>query len=430
MSSAKLGSASEDVSRRDANYHPTVWGDFFLTHSSNFLENNDSILEKHEELKQEVRNLLVVETIDLPSKIQLTDEIIRLGVGYHFEMEIKAQLEKLHDHQLHLNFDLLTTSVWFRLLRGHGFSISSDVFKRFKNTKGEFETEDARTLWCLYEATHLRVDGEDILEEAIQFSRKKLEALLPELSFPLNECVRDALHIPYHLNVQRWDIEAVKDIPKYMQVIYTGMLGIFEDFKDNLINARGKDYCIDYAIEVFKEIVRSYQREAEYFHTGYVPSYDEYMENSIISGGYKMFIILMLIGRGEFELKETLDWASTIPEMVKASSLIARYIDDLQTYKAEEERGETVSAVRCYMREYGVSEEEACKKMREMIEIEWKRLNKTTLEADEISSSVVIPSLNFTRVLEVMYDKGDGYSDSQGVTKDRIAALLRHAIEI
>ncbi len=64
-----------------------------------------------------------------------------------------------------------------------------------------------------------------------------------------------------------------------------------------------------------------------------MPSYDEYMENSIISGGYKMFIILMLIGRGEFELKETLDWASTIPEMVKASSLIARYIDDLQTYK-------------------------------------------------------------------------------------------------
>nr|UXF47968.1 terpene synthase 4 [Daphne genkwa] len=550
MSPTKIASASDDASRRDANFHPTIWGDFFLNHSSNFLENNKDVQEKHEKLRQEVRKLVLADhdSADIPNKIELIDDIIRLGVEYHFEEEVKAELEKLHDNQLHLNFDLSTTSTWFRLLRTHGFSVSADVFKRFKNANGEFESEDARGWWCLYEAASLRCPDEKTLEEAVQVSRKKLEALLAELSFPLKECVRNGLHIPYYRSVprlearqyiplydaqptkieslslfakidfnilqalhqtelrevsrwwkdfdfpnklpyardriaegyywimgahhepkfslsrkflteaiavisliddtydvygsleevtlftkavERWDIEAINDIPEYMRIIYIGLLGMFEEFKDNLINAGGRDYCLYYAIEVVKELVRCYQKEAEFFHKRYVPGYEEYMDNSIVSGGYKMFIILEVITRGEFAVKETLDWAMTLPEMVKSSSLIARLVDDIQTYKAEEERGEVVSAIRCYMKDYGVSEEEACQKMREMIEIEWKILNKATqFETNEVSAPFVIPSLNFTRVLEVMYDEGDGYSNSQGVTKNRITALLRHPIEI
>nr|UXF47965.1 terpene synthase 3A [Daphne genkwa] len=549
VSSGKFAFSSDAAaaSRRDANYHPTVWGDYFLNHSSKFLETNENIREEHEKLGLEVRGLLVDEKMDHSNKIKLIDDIIRLGVDYHFESEINAELMKLRDHHHHLKFDLCTTSIWFRLLRAHGFSVPSDVFTKFKNTNGEFESDDARSWWCLYEATHLRTPEESILEEALKVSRKKLEALLPQLSFPLSDCVRHALHIPYYRNVprlvarqyiplydaeaakieslarfakidfnmlqalhqselkevsrwwkdfdfatklpyardrisegyywimgahhepkfslsrkfltkiigitsliddtydvygnleevtkfteavERWDMEAVNDLPQYMQVIYTGLLGMYEEFKDDLINAGGRDFALYYAIEVMKEIVRSYQKEAEFFHTGYTPGFDEYMENSIISGGYKMFIILEVITRGEYSLKETLDWALTVPEMVKSSSLIARFVDDIQTYKAEEERGEDVSAVRCYMKEHGVSEEEACEKMREMIEVEWKKLNKETQETNEVTTPAVLPSLNFTRVLEVMYDEGDGYSNSQGVTKDRITALLRNPIDL
>ena len=47
------------------------------------------------------------------------------------------------------------------------------ILEEFEDEKGEFKamvTHDARGLLCLYEASLLRVQVEDILEEACEFS--------------------------------------------------------------------------------------------------------------------------------------------------------------------------------------------------------------------------------------------------------------------
>ena len=61
--------------------------------------------------------------------IQLIDAIQRLGIAYHFEIEICKILEQIKKLVLETGFqnddDLYTISLKFRLLRQQGYNISS-----------------------------------------------------------------------------------------------------------------------------------------------------------------------------------------------------------------------------------------------------------------------------------------------------------------
>lgn len=64
-------------------------------------------------------------------------------------------------------------------------------------------TNDARGLLFLYEASYLRVQGENILEEACEFSRKHLKSLLPHISTSLANQVEHSLEITLHRGMPR-----------------------------------------------------------------------------------------------------------------------------------------------------------------------------------------------------------------------------------
>ncbi|KAF6161333.1 hypothetical protein GIB67_009220 [Kingdonia uniflora] len=98
-----------------------------ITQDINMLENtrlfNDQA-EQVEELKEEVRKVLMDVATTPIHKLNLIDKVIRLGVGYHFEMEIEKELEQLNNAQfLNHNDDLYSSSLHFRLLRHHGSDV-------------------------------------------------------------------------------------------------------------------------------------------------------------------------------------------------------------------------------------------------------------------------------------------------------------------
>ncbi|XP_019190267.1 PREDICTED: (-)-germacrene D synthase-like [Ipomoea nil] len=59
----------------------------------------------------------------------------------------------------------------------------------------------------LYEASHLRVHGEQILEEALTFTTSHLESILPHLSNPLRSQVSEALKQPIRRRLTRLDAQ-------------------------------------------------------------------------------------------------------------------------------------------------------------------------------------------------------------------------------
>ncbi|KAK2658054.1 hypothetical protein Ddye_011106 [Dipteronia dyeriana] len=90
------------------------------------------------------------------------------------------------------------------------------VFNRFKEDHGKFKktlTSDARGILSLYEATHLRVHGEDILEEALAFSKAHLKSLAGKSSPHLARQILKSIQQPLHNDIPR--LEAIHYISIY-----------------------------------------------------------------------------------------------------------------------------------------------------------------------------------------------------------------------
>jgi hypothetical protein len=68
------------------------------------------------------------------------------------------------------------------------------VFVRFKD-EGDFLADNPRDLLNLYNAAHMRTHGEIILEEAMLFSQRRLETILPYMEGSLAREIKSALEI-------------------------------------------------------------------------------------------------------------------------------------------------------------------------------------------------------------------------------------------
>lgn len=81
------------------------------------------------ELKEIVRMEMLAASADVFEQLKLIDAIDRLGVAYHFETEVEEALERIyaatyqsHDHD---DGDLYNVSLRFRVLRQHGYNVST-----------------------------------------------------------------------------------------------------------------------------------------------------------------------------------------------------------------------------------------------------------------------------------------------------------------
>ncbi|KAL2943953.1 (-)-germacrene D synthase [Bienertia sinuspersici] len=104
-----------------------------------------------------------------------------------------------------MNYARQMTSTMFR----YGFVYSGNMVSLcllFKDDNGGFKDsllKDVPGLLSLYEASHVRVHHDKILDEALVFSKTNLIAMVNQLTSPLTEQVAHALHQPLHMGVPR-----------------------------------------------------------------------------------------------------------------------------------------------------------------------------------------------------------------------------------
>ncbi|XP_047166783.1 probable terpene synthase 2 isoform X1 [Vigna umbellata] len=188
--------AKPPFTRPTANFHPSIWGDRFLSYVPSSSE-SDSRIQEANLLKEDVRKRLVspIDDTNFSLKLNFIDSVQRLGVSYHFEHEIDSVLCQIYDISTKDNNiiahcdDLYCTALLFRLLRQHGYRISSSVFFKFEDQTGKFKeslTDDIEGMLSLYEAAQLRCHGEEVLEEAHNFSMEQLtKSITTQLSCSL-----------------------------------------------------------------------------------------------------------------------------------------------------------------------------------------------------------------------------------------------------
>ncbi|KAK5786663.1 hypothetical protein PVK06_041302 [Gossypium arboreum] len=466
--------------RHLAKFRPNFWGDIFLSSTSE-MEMDAGTQQKYEELKQEVRRMLVANMDKSSQKFHIIDAAQRLGVAYHFEKEIEEALQIIYHH--HCNHteidgdDLYTTAVRFRLLREHGFDVHcAETFNKFKDEKGNFKESligDVKGMLELYEAAHFQLHGENILEEALSFTKFHLKLAETTVDYPLSAQIANALKRPLrksvprliarsyisiyeaygtqdenlmkfakldfkilqHLHkmeinkINRWDTNCIDLLPDYMKLWYSETLNVYKDMED-LMSKEGKSYRVRFAIEAMKRQSQVYFVEAKWLHENYIPTMEEYMPIALVSCGYWLITISSFVGMEESITKETFNWAFNDPKIIRASSIICRLMSDIVGHKVEQERGHVSSAVECYMKQYGVSMEEAYDELYKQINNAWKDINEEFLKPTAAPTSALNRILNLARVIDLLYTGEDAYTEVGESAKTSITALLIDSIPI
>ncbi|XP_057766271.1 gamma-cadinene synthase-like [Salvia miltiorrhiza] len=202
MAAANRVTAISSNVRHIHTFKPSMWGHIFSTFSF-----DNQVQEKYtkemEALKNEIRRMLMA--ANSTKLMILIDKLERLGIAYHFELEVEEKLKQIYDFAEEEYYgDLLSTSLRFRLLRQHQFHVSCNVFEKFVEEDKKLKESlcnDVEGLLSLYEAAHVRIHGENILDEAVEFTVDHLNRMVPELKSPIKEKVQQALQLSIHRGV-------------------------------------------------------------------------------------------------------------------------------------------------------------------------------------------------------------------------------------
>ncbi|XP_024164160.1 (-)-alpha-pinene synthase [Rosa chinensis] len=549
--------AKPEIIRRIANFQPSIWGDQFINYDSQKTKTDALCQQQVGKLKTVVKRELFTNEGDFSHRLKLIDAIQRLGMAYHFEREIEESLQHIHatyrDRDLYRDDGhLYDVALLFRLLRQHGYQISSGIFNKFKDSNGSFKEcliSDASGMLSLYEATHLRVNGEDILEEALLFTTTQLKYVLKSnVSCPpvLKEQITEALTRPLRKTLERlcakryisiyqdeashsesllklakldfnlvqslhqkelsditrwwkeldferklpfardrvvevffwmvgvyfepqysigriimtkvgilltilddiydaygtfeelmiftqaidrWNVKCIDELPDYLKIFYHELLNLFDEI-DKVMSKEGRSYRTSYAIEAMKVQARSFFNEAQWLQEGRTPSMEEYMSVATVSVTYPFITTISLLGMGDIVTKDAFEWLLDDPKIVSASNIIFRLMDDIVSTKFEKERGHAPSSIDCYMKQYGVSEQETIDVFGKQIAKSWKDINEEFLKPTAMPMPVLMRVLNLTRVVDLLYKGEDGFTRVGKMTKDSVAAVIIDSVPL
>uniref|UniRef100_M1BR35 Sesquiterpene synthase 2 n=1 Tax=Solanum tuberosum TaxID=4113 RepID=M1BR35_SOLTU len=371
-----MASSSPNKSRPLANFHPTIWGYHFLSYTPQLTEITNQEKVEVDEYKERIRKMLVEAPEGSLQKLVLIDAMQRLGVAYHFDNEIETSIQNILMHPNRMMTTFMLFLFVFDFVRQQGHYMSSDVFKQFTDQDGKFKetlTNDVQGLLSLYEASHLRVRDEEILEEALTFTTTHLKwwkdldfankypyardrlvecyfwilgvYFEPKYSrarkmltkvFKLISIIDDTFDayatfdelVTFTDAIERWDASAIDSIPPYMRSIYQALLDIYSEMEQVL--SKECKYRVFYGKHEIKKIVRAYFKEAQWLNdANYIPKYEEHMEISLVTAGYMMGATNCLVGVEEFISKDTFEWLMNEPLIVRVASLISRAMDDI-----------------------------------------------------------------------------------------------------
>ncbi|KAF2287636.1 hypothetical protein GH714_002031 [Hevea brasiliensis] len=435
----------QEISRPLAYFPATVWGCDFASLPL-FNSEIESYTKKAEVLKEKVKDMLMSSKKDLIKNIEFINLLCRLGISYHFENEIEEQLNHIfnvvHDN-INDDYDLYNVALLFRVLRHHGYKLSCNVFKKFKDSDGKFNkaiSNDVKGILSLYEASFVSMRGEDILDEAIAFARPLLESLAMQSSLHLAKHINDALSMPFHRGLPR--VEARKFIYFYeeeeshnetllkfakldynrVQLLHKQELGVVSRWWKELDLAKGLPYVRDRIAEGF------FQSAGVQFEPDFALSRILLTKCiqilALVDDTYDSYVVFLgvekLAGVKEFK------WLETNPKLVEASKFFGRLLNDMVARKDEEKEGHCLAG-NCYMKEYGVSKEKAMEELRKMCDNAWKDMNEESMRPTAVPMPLITSIVNLARMMEVVFQYDDGYTIASSL-KDHVTLMFLEPI--
>ncbi|CAI0457089.1 unnamed protein product [Linum tenue] len=357
------------------------------------------------------------------------------------------------------------------LLRRH---VRVDAFRKLKNSEGRFKewvSRDRQGLLSLYEAAHLAFNGEDILDEALIFATKNLKSpsiiqhntnpnsfqkqIDFALRFPAWKCVPRSLarhsidfysentsqnqkllmfakmdfnmvqnlHQQELYEISGMNVRALQELPDRMKKTYRLILDLYDEVESE-IGKSGPTFPVDYAKGELKKLCRAYLLEIRWRAESKVPTLEEYMITAHISCAMPITATSNFIGMGaEIATREAFEWVTNESKLMKACSVIGRLQNDIFSHECEQNRSHPASAVECYMKQHGATEEEAVEFLWKKIHNAWKDIVEEYQKPTPLPVALTDRLLNLARSFNLFYENGDGYTNSH-LVKDHLTSML------
>ncbi|KAB1215316.1 (-)-germacrene D synthase [Morella rubra] len=386
-----------------------------------------------------------------------------IGVSYHFERETDDLLGGIYEYRsskkhVEIDEDLYPVALFFGYVGNKAIKFQVANVNKFKDNKGNFKeslVHDIRGMLCLYEASHLSVHGEDILDEALKFCTTKLESMVANDLIPSDLChtnfnILQKQHQMEICHLSKWwkDLDVAENLPfardRVVELYFWGLGGCFEPQYSLARKIFTKVSCIVSVIDDAYDAYGTYE-ELELFTSavergGAVQGRKtvqrllckeaEYMSNALVSV-YCLLTTVTFAGMGEIASKEAFDWLFKHPKILKGAQPYAGLWMTLYPMSLEQKREHVASIIECYMKQHGVSKQEAIDEFQKQIVSSWKNINKELiLRPTQVPMPLLVLVLNLTRVMDLLYKDKDAYTNVGGVLIEGITLLLVDPVPI
>ncbi|KAK9133646.1 hypothetical protein Scep_013174 [Stephania cephalantha] len=336
----------------------------------------------------------------------------------------------------------------------------ADVFNKFKDDKGEFKScliDDVKGMLSLYEAAHIRFHGEDVLDEALIFTTTNLTSMMKSsTSFscsPLGRQVKHSLDQPFHKAISRLEarkyyisfyqleneklksdsvIRLAKLSFKLVQALYKQELSDLSRWWRDLDLVSKLPFFRDRLVESYFLATVAYFEPSDSLSRVFMAKLIIFI--SVVDDSFDVYGTIEELklftdafeSKGKTIPKETFEWLRGAPKPLRSSGLIVRLINDIASHQFEQQRGHVASSVECYMKEFGVLEEEACDEIQKMMEEAWKDLNEEcfTRRSAVLPWPLPLRLVSLTRMANLIYKNGeDTYTRSSTRMKENATLL-------
>ncbi|RDX57825.1 Isoprene synthase, chloroplastic, partial [Mucuna pruriens] len=231
--------------------------------------------------------------------------------------------------------------------------------------------------------------------------------------------------------VERWDVNAINTLPDYLISCFLALYNTVNEMAYDIFKERDIK-CLPYFKKAWSDLCKSYLQEAKWFYNKVIPPFNVYLENARIScsGGVFLFHSYFLVNQNQDITEQALHSLTNYHDLLRSSCTIYRLSNDLGTSMDEIKRGETSNSIISYLNETNLSEENARQYYKILIDKEWQNLNKYLVMDSTFSKSFIQVAINLVRIVQCVYQYGDGFGRPDNVSKSRIKSLLIDPIDV
>ncbi|KAL6637198.1 hypothetical protein ACP70R_024770 [Stipagrostis hirtigluma subsp. patula] len=232
----------------------------------------------------------------------------------------------------------------------------------------------------------------------------------------------DELH-RFNQAVQSWDVEGAKQVGKCYGYVMSHLSETLEELE---ANAGASPAGVHRAKEAIKEASKCMLQEVIWREMGQVPPLHDYLSVSAVTTFYWPLACISFLGMDASDGIFT--GAIPFPDKIIESAAIAcRLIDDISGHECEKERSKCITAVDCYVREHGVTVQEAKRELSTLVDEQWKIMNQEFLGNHLVPTPLLMRVMNFERLMESMYKGVDGYTHPEQIA-GQIDKLLNECV--